>query len=112
MPRVIDLRTPVRRLAGSKPVCAAAGAGALASERLRSLPGQLRSLPGQLRGLPGQLSGLPGQLSRWNEAALATLSSRATGYLLSTRSRAAGEYDRLARHGRRVLTGRPRRRRA
>jgi hypothetical protein len=105
MPRVIDLRTPVRRLAGSKPVCAAAGAGALASERLRSLPGQLR-------GLPGQLSGLPGQLSRWNEAALATLSSRATGYLLSTRSRAAGEYDRLARHGRRVLTGRPRRRRA
>jgi hypothetical protein len=105
MPRVIDLRTPVRRLAGSKPVCAAAGAGALASERLRSLPGQLR-------GLPGQLSGLPGQLSRWNEAALATLSSRTTGYLLSTRSRAAGEYDRLARHGRRVLTGRPRRRRA
>jgi hypothetical protein len=105
MPRVIDLRTPVRRLAGSKPVCAAAGAGALASERLRSLPGQLSSLP-------GQLSGLPGQLSRWNEAALATLSSRATGYLLSTRSRAAGEYDRLARHGRRVLTGRPRRRRA
>jgi hypothetical protein len=88
---MIDLRAPARRLAGSKPVCAAAGAGALASERLR---------------------GLPGQLSRWNETALATLSSRATGYLLSARSRAAGEYDRLARHGRRVLTGRPRQRRA
>src|SRR5262245_54129052 len=37
MNRTIDVRTEMRKLADSKPVHAAAGAGALASERLREL---------------------------------------------------------------------------
>ena len=41
MNRTIDVRTEMQKLAASKPVHAAAGAGVLASETLRELPARL-----------------------------------------------------------------------
>ncbi len=51
----LDVKTEVRKLASSKPVQAAAGAGVLASEALRELPARItrwRS-DGSLAALPG-----------------------------------------------------------
>ena len=76
----------MRKLAESKPVHAAAGAGVLASETLR------------------ELSAL---LTKWrNEASAGTLSSRASGYVSTARTRAATEYDKLAKRGQKALNGR------
>jgi hypothetical protein len=86
MNRTIDVRTEMRKLATSKPVHAAAGAGVLAGETLRELPARL---------------------ARWrNETNVTSLSSRATGYVLTARDRAVDEYDKLARRGRKALNGR------
>jgi hypothetical protein len=82
----IDIRTEMRKLADSKPVHAAAGAGVLASETLRELTTWL---------------------TRWrDEASVSTLSSRASGYVSTARTRAATEYDRLAKRGQKALNGR------
>lgn len=81
----IDVRTEVRKLAQSKPVYAAAGAGLLASQALRQLPAQLAKLR--------------------SEAAATTLPSRAAGYVLTARARAVSEYERLASRGRKALNG-------
>ena len=76
----------MRKLADSKPVHAAAGAGALASETLRELTALL---------------------TKWrDEASAGTLSSRASGYVSTARSRAATEYDKLAKRGQKALNGR------
>ena len=76
----------MRKLADSKPVHAAAGAGALASETLRELTALL---------------------TKWrDEASAGTLSSRASGYVSTARTRAATEYDRLAKRGQKALNGR------
>ena len=76
----------MRKLAASKPVHAAAGAGVLASETLRELPTWLAS---------------------WrSEASVSALSSRATGYVTTARTRAVAEYDKLAKRGERALNGR------
>ena len=76
----------MRKLAESKPVHAAAGAGVLASETLRELTALL---------------------TKWrNEASAGTLSSRASGYVSTARTRAATEYDRLAKRGQKALNGR------
>ena len=40
----LDVKTEVRKLAGTKPVQAAAGAGVLASEALRELPADFRTV--------------------------------------------------------------------
>jgi hypothetical protein len=88
MNRVIDVRTvrtEVRKLASSKPVYAAAGVGVLASQALRQLPGKLAKLR--------------------HEAAASTLPARAASYVLTARAKAAGEYERLASHGRKALNG-------
>ena len=78
----IDVRTEVRKLASSKPVHAAAGAGVLASEALRELPARL---------------------ARWRgDGSLAALAS---GYMTTARTKAVQEYDKLATHGARVLNG-------
>jgi hypothetical protein len=74
MNRTDAVRSEVRKLASSKPVHAAAGAGALASAALRELPARI---------------------SRW--------SSDVPGYVSTARSRAVKEYDKLAVHGERVL---------
>jgi len=85
MSPVIDVKGEVRKLANSKPVHAAAGAGALASEALR---------------------GLPGRLAKWRtDANVAELPRRASGYVTEARTRAVTSYDKLAGRGKRVLNG-------
>jgi hypothetical protein len=86
MNRTIDVRTEMRKLADSKPVHAAAGAGMLASETLRELTAWLTKMR--------------------NEASVSTLSSRANGYVSTARTRASAEYDKLAKRGQKALNGR------
>ncbi len=84
MSTTIDVRTEVRKLADHKPVQAAAGAGLLATEALRELPGRF---------------------ARWRaEASVGNLSARATGAVYSARERAAAGYDKLAQRGKRALS--------
>ena len=86
MNRTIDVRTEMRKLAASKPVHAAAGAGVLASETLRELPARL---------------------AKWrDQASVSSLSSRTNGYVTTARTRAVSEYDKLAKRGKRALNGR------
>jgi hypothetical protein len=86
MNRTIDVRTEMRKLADSKPMHAAAGAGVLASERLRELAAAL---------------------AKWrDDASMSTLSNRASGYVTTARTRAAAEYDKLAKRGQKALNGR------
>ena len=81
----IDVKTEVRKLAGSKPVAAAAGAGVLASAALRELPARI---------------------ARWrSDGSLAALPGLATEYMTTARTKAVQEYDKLAMHGARVLNG-------
>jgi hypothetical protein len=80
-----DVRSDLRRLASSKPVYAAAGAGVLASQRLRELPALLARLR--------------------EEATAGALPTRATEYVHTARARAIGEYDRLAGLGKKVIAG-------
>jgi hypothetical protein len=81
----IDVKTEVRKLAASKPVHAAAGAGVLASAALRELPARI---------------------ARWrNDGSLAALPGLATEYMTTARTKAVQEYDKLAVHGARVLNG-------
>jgi hypothetical protein len=68
------VKTEVRKLATSKPVHAAAGAGALASAALRELP-----------------------------ARISRLGNDVPGYVATARTKAVKEYDKLAVHGQRVL---------
>src|SRR5215472_3654271 len=80
----IDVKTEVRKITNSKPVHAAAGAGVLATQALRELPGRL------VRTIDGTVNTLPG---------------RATGYVQNARVKAADGYDMLADHGKRALKG-------
>ena len=86
MNRTMDVRTEMRKLAESKPVHAAAGVGVLASETLRELTAWLTKMR--------------------NEASVGTLSSRASGYVSTTRTKASAEYDKLAKRGQKALNGR------
>jgi hypothetical protein len=74
MNRTDAVKTEVRKLAESKPVHAAAGAGALTAAALRELPARI---------------------SRW--------SSEMPAYVTTARTRAVKEYDKLAVHGQRVM---------
>ena len=80
----IDVKTEVRKITSSKPVHAAAGAGALATQTLRELPGRL------VRGIDGTVTSWP---------------TRANEYVQSARAKAADQYDKLADHGKKVLNG-------
>jgi cell division septum initiation protein DivIVA len=103
----IDVRTEMRKLADSKPLHAAAGAGVLATETLKELPTRI---------------------AKWrDEAKVTSLSTRATEYVNTARdramseydkararamdeygkarARAMGEYDRLAKLGQKALNG-------
>ena len=81
----IDVRTEVRKLASSKPVYAAAGAGVLASAALRELPAKI---------------------ARWrSDGSLAALPGLASEYMTTARTKAVQEYDRLATRGAKVLNG-------
>lgn len=74
MNRTDAVKAEVHKIASSKPVHAAAGAGALASAALRELP-----------------------------ARISRLSSEMPGYVATARTKAVKEYDKLAVHGERVL---------
>jgi hypothetical protein len=81
----LDVKTEVRKLASSKPVHAAAGAGVLASAALRELPARI---------------------ARWrSDGSLAALPGLATEYMTTARTKAVKEYDKLAMHGARALNG-------
>ena len=81
----IDVKTEVRKLASSKPVHAAAGAGVLASAALRELPARI---------------------ARWrSDGSLAALPGLASEYMTTARTKAVQEYDRLATRGAKVLNG-------
>jgi hypothetical protein len=80
----IDVKTEVRKITSSKPVHAAAGAGALATQALRELPGRL------VRSIDGTVTSWP---------------TRATEYVQSARAKASDQYDKLADHGKKVMTG-------
>ena len=75
----------MRKLAASKPVHAAAGAGVLATETLRELTTRLTKLR--------------------SETSMGSLSSRANGYVTTVRTRASAEYDKLAKRGQKALNG-------
>jgi hypothetical protein len=81
----LDVKTEVRKLASSKPVHAAAGAGVLASAALRELPARIAR-----RRSDGTLAALPGL---------------ATEYMTTARTKAVQEYDKLAMRGAQVLNG-------
>ena len=86
MNRTIDVRAEMHKLGSSKPVHAAAGIGALASEALRDL---------QVR------------FGKWrSEASVNSMSKRAGGYVSNARTRASAEYDKLAKRGQKALNGR------
>lgn len=93
MYRSIDVRTEMRKLASSKPVHAAAGAGLLASQALRELPVWLARWRGE-----ASVNSLP--------AAMTSLPSRASGYVVTARAKAVEGYDRLADRGKRALAER------
>jgi len=85
MNRNIDVRHEVSKLASSKPVYAAAGAGMLATRTLRALPARI---------------------AQWrSETAVSSLPGRATGYMHTARAKAADGYDKLADRGKRALNG-------
>jgi cell division septum initiation protein DivIVA len=70
----IDVRTEMRKLADSKPLHAAAGAGVLATETLKELPTRI---------------------AKWrDEAKVTSLSTRATEYVNTARARAMDEYGK------------------
>ena len=90
----IDVMTEVRKIANSKPVHAAAGAGVLATQALRELPGRL------VRTIDGTVNTLP---TRATET-VTSLPGRTNGYVQTARAKAADGYDTLADHGKRALT--------
>ena len=91
----IDVKTEVRKIANSKPVHAAAGAGVLATQALRELPGRL------VRTIDGTVNTLPGRATE----TVTSLPGRATGAVQNARAKAADGYDMLADHGKRALNG-------
>jgi hypothetical protein len=94
----IDVPTEVRKIAGSKPVHAAAGAGVLATQTLRELPGRIvRGIDGTVTSLPGTVLSLPGTVL--------SLPGRATSYVQTARDKAVDGYDMLAARGKKALDG-------
>ncbi len=85
--RKIAERPEFRRIADSKPVHAAAGAGVVATEALREFPARL---------------------AKWRtENSVSALEKRASGYVTEVRTRAVHNYDKLALRGKKALAGRP-----
>jgi hypothetical protein len=121
MYRNIDVMTEMRKLTDSKPVHAVAGAGVLASQTLKDLPGLLArwgsenpvtSLPSRATGFgktaqTRATSAAQTAQTRANEA-VQTAQARANEAVQTARAKAAGGYDTLAAHGKKALNGQPR----
>jgi hypothetical protein len=120
MYRNIDVMTEMRKLTDSKPVHAVAGAGVLASQTLKDLPGLLArwgsenpvtSLPSRATGFgktaqTRATSAAQTAQTRANEA-VQTAQARANEVVQTARAKAAGGYDTLAAHGKKALNGQP-----
>ena len=115
-----DVKAELRKLASSKPVHAAAGAGVLASQTLRELPWRLvqwtkdnppESLPGRANGyMQSAQSRANGYMQSAQSRAngyVQSAQSRANGYVQTARTKANGSYDKLAEHGKKALNGPP-----
>jgi hypothetical protein len=113
-----DVKAELRKITGSKPVHAMAGAGVLASQTLKELPGRLiqwtrenppESLPGRANGyVQSAQSRANGYVQTAQSRAngyVQTAQSRANGYVQTARTRATGGYDKLAEHGKKALNG-------
>jgi hypothetical protein len=81
MNRKIDVKTEMRKLTDNKPVQAVAGAGVLASQALRDLPGLLARW-----GTENPMTALPSRATGYAHAA----QSRATSYAQTAQSRTTG----------------------
>jgi len=120
MYRNIDVKTEMRKLSSSKPVHAVTGAGMLASQALRNLPGLLARW-----GTENPVASLPSRAAGYAQTAQAratgyvhtaqtrtngyvhTAQARAGEYVRSARAKAAGGYDTLAARGQKALSDRP-----
>jgi vacuolar-type H+-ATPase subunit H len=99
----------LRKLTSSKPVHAVAGAGVLASRKLKDLPSRLvqwtRDNPPN--SLPGRANGYV-QTARNNaNGYVQTARNNANGYVQTARTKASGGYDKLAEQGKKALNGEP-----
>jgi hypothetical protein len=120
MYRNIDVMTEMRKLTNSKPVHAVAGAGVLASQTLKDLPGRLARW-----GTENPVTSLPSRATGYAQTAQArangyvqtaqtrangyvqTAQTRANGYVATARAKAADGYDTLAARGQKALNGQP-----
>ena len=102
-----DVKAELRKLTGSKPVHAVAGAGVLASQALKELPWRLVQWT---RDNPPE--SLPGRANEYVQSAQSRANgyvqqarTNANGYVQTARTRAADSYDKLADHGKNALNG-------
>ena len=117
----IDVMTEMRKLTDSKPVHAVAGAGVLASQTLKDLPGLLVrwGTENPVTSLPSRATGYAQTAQTRANGYVQTAQTRANGYVQTAQTRAneyvqtaraktAGGYDTLAAHGKKALNGQPR----
>ena len=102
-----DVKAELRKLTGSKPVHAVAGAGVLASQALKELPWRLvqwtRDNPPE--SLPGRANGYVQSAQSRANGYVQQARTTANGYVQTARTRAADSYDKLADHGKNALNG-------
>lgn len=102
-----DVKNELRKLTSSKPVHAVAGAGVLASQTLKELPGRLvqwtKDNPPE--SLPGRANGYVQTAQSRANGYVQTARNNANGYVQTARTRAAGGYDKLAEHGKKAING-------
>jgi len=113
-----DVKAELRKLTGSKPVHAVAGAGVLASQALKELPWRLvqwtrdnppESLPGRANGYvqsaQSRANGYVQSAQSRANGYVQQARTNANGYVQTARTRAADSYDKLADHGRNAMNG-------
>jgi len=126
---VDDVKNDMRKLTGSKPVHAVAGAGVLAARTLKDLPSRLvqwtrdnppNSLPGRateaaqsaqsramevFQSAQSRANGAVQSAQSRANGAVQTAQSRATGAVQNARAKASDGYDTLAAHGKKAMNG-------
>ena len=113
-----DVKAELRKLTGSKPVHAVAGAGVLASQALKELPWRLvqwtrdnppESLPGRANGYvqsaQSRANGYVQSAQSRANGYVQQARTNANGYVQTARTRAADSYDKLADHGKNAMNG-------
>jgi vacuolar-type H+-ATPase subunit H len=113
-----DVKTELRKLTDNKPMHAVAGAGVLASQTLKELPGRLvqwtkdnppESLPGRANGYvhtaQSRANGYVQTAQSRANGYVQNARNNANGYVQTARTRASGGYDKLAEHGKKAING-------